>query len=93
MRTSPAEVKLDLPVDAQHVEDAITVMARGFSSITEENAACLRQVETQRGRLQPADHEIDRLARLLDTHMVLAHLNGDTWYEVHPLARRTLGLG
>jgi len=55
----------------------------------EANLAQLREVV---GRLQPAEHEIERLSRLLDTHMLLAHLNGDTWYEVHPLARRTLGL-
>lgn len=33
--------------------------------------------------------EVERLAELLDTHMLLAHLNGGTWYEVHPLARRS----
>lgn len=28
----------------------------------------------------------------MNAHMVLAHLNHENWYEVHPLARRTLGL-
>ena len=82
----------DLPVDRQHVEDALTVVARDFSSITAENADCLRRVHAERGGLRFTAGEADRLAGLLDTHMLLAHLNGETWYEVHPLARRTLGL-
>ena len=32
------------------------------------------------------------MARLLVTHMLLGHLNGEDWYEVHPLTRRSLGL-
>jgi hypothetical protein len=32
------------------------------------------------------------MARLLQSHMLLGHLNGQDWYEVHPLARRALGL-
>jgi len=83
----------DLPVEGAHVDDAVTVVARGFASITEESAACLRRAGQEGGRIQPAADEVDRLARLLDTHMLLAHLNGDAWYEVHPLARRALGLG
>lgn len=90
--TSAHGRRVDLPVSRQHVENAITVVARDFSSITEENAGCLQRVNEGHGRLRPATNEVDRLARLLDTHMLLAHLNGETWYEVHPLARRTLGL-
>jgi len=33
------------------------------------------------------------MALLLQSHMLLGHLNGTgDWYEVHPLARRALGL-
>ena len=82
-----------LPVGADHVGRAVNSIARDFAGITEENAACLRQVMDRGGTVQPATAEIDRLARLLDTHMLLAHVNDDTWYEVHPLARRALGSG
>lgn len=82
----------DLPVGRQLVDDALAEVARGFSSITAENANCLRRVHGQREQVEFGSNEVERLAGLLDTHMLLAHLNGDTWYEVHPLARRTLGL-
>ena len=83
---------VDLPVQMSHVDDALTTVARDFSSITSENAKCLRRVHAEGGSVTFAAGEGDRLAGLLDTHMLLSHLNGDTWYEVHPLARRTLGL-
>ena len=31
-------------------------------------------------------------ASLLDRHLVLGYLNGDEWYDVHPLARPAIGL-
>lgn len=31
-------------------------------------------------------------ASLLDRHLVLGYLNGEEWYDVHPLARPSLGL-
>ena len=31
------------------------------------------------------------MARLLQQHLLLGHLNGSDWYEVHPLTKRTLG--
>lgn len=82
----------ELPVTRQHVDDALTVVARDFSSITSENAECLRRVQAEGAGVRFGAGEGDRLAGLLDTHMLLAHLNGGLWYEVHPLARRTLGL-
>jgi hypothetical protein len=83
---------VDLPVGRGHVEDALATVARDFSSITSENAECLRRVDAQGGHVEWTTGEGERLAGLLDTHMLLSHLNGETWYEVHPLARRNLGL-
>ncbi len=81
-----------LPATREHVEEAIGKVALGFSSITEEDAAFLRLVDDARGDITPRARDVGRLARLLHTHMVLAHLNGGTWYEVHPLARPALHL-
>ena len=82
----------ELPVDADHVEDALTVVARDFASISAENAECLEQVHGQHGNPRFAAGQAERLAGLLDTHMLLAHRNGELWNEVHPLARHALGL-
>lgn len=83
---------IDLPVPADHVRTAIESVARGFSQITQEDADFLRLVHEAQGTAKPSKDQVKALARLVDTHMLLTHMNGETWYEVHPLARRTLGL-
>lgn len=82
-----------LPASTELVDEAIGKVAFGFSSITREDAELLRRIDgSADGAIEPASDEIQRLARLLRQHMVLAHLNGQLWFEVHPLARRGLGL-
>lgn len=83
---------LEPPVGREHVDEALAMVAHGFSNITRENAELMRRVFSQHGKIEPRADEVQRLARLMHTHMLLAHLNDDDWYEVHPLARRTLGL-
>lgn len=84
--------RLPLPALPQHVQEATGKVALAFSSITKEDATFLRRVDEARGDVEPEAAQVGRLARLLHTHMILAHRNGGTWYEVHPLARPALGL-
>ncbi|HVQ18813.1 MAG TPA: ATP-binding protein [Actinomycetes bacterium] len=83
---------LTLPMSEDHVEDALNSVAHGFSSVTREQANFLRQVIATNGIPEPTDSEVQLMARLMDTHMLLGHKNGQDWYEVHPLARRVLNL-
>ncbi|MGI8575781.1 MAG: hypothetical protein ACR2MA_10685 [Egibacteraceae bacterium] len=81
-----------LPAEAAIVEEAIGNVALGFSSITAEDAVFLSQVDEGQGDVRPSADRVGQFARLLHTHMILAHLNHENWYEIHPLARRALGL-
>jgi hypothetical protein len=81
-----------LPVTTEHIEEAISYVAHDFSTITQEQERFLRSVAAGDGTVRPADDEIQLMARLLHSHMLLGHLNGQDWYEVHPLARRSLGI-
>jgi hypothetical protein len=83
---------LRLPVTAKDVEDALDAIAHSFSSVTSEKAEFLRKVAAAGGVIEPTENEVHLMARLMDTHMLLAHLNHRDWYEVHPLARRALDL-
>ena len=65
---------------------------RSSTSVTKEQADFLRQVIDKKGVPEPADHQVQLMARLMDTPMLLGHKNGRDWYEVHPLARRVLAL-
>ncbi|MGB6164667.1 MAG: hypothetical protein WCF33_20645 [Pseudonocardiaceae bacterium] len=83
---------LTLPLRDEHVEEAISLVAHDFLSMTAEQEAFLRWVASGDGTVRPAESEVQLMARLLQSHMLLGHLNGQDWYEVHPLARRALGL-
>lgn len=82
---------LELPVTAGNVDEAITEVGRYFAPRTEEQAAFLRAVAAGDGTVRPMAGHVQLMARLVQGHMLLAHLNGEDWYEVHPLARRALG--
>jgi hypothetical protein len=84
--------RIELPTDDDEIEEALARVGHGFASITAEDAAFLRWIVEQGGVIQPPAHQVHRLARLMNTHMVLGHLNHESWYEVHPLARRALRL-
>ena len=83
---------LPLPLRDEHVEEAIGLVAHDFMKMTAEQKAFLRQVTAGDGTVNPRESEVQLMARLLQSHMLLGHLNGQDWYEVHPLARRALGL-
>lgn len=83
---------LSLPVTTDELDDALDSIAHSFSSVTKEQLDFLQRVTDAGGLVVPTEQEVHLMARLMDTHMLLAHLNGRNWYEVHPLARRALGL-
>jgi hypothetical protein len=83
---------LTLPLRDEHIEEAIGFVAHDFLAMTAEQEAFLRRVASGDGTVRPAASEVQLMARLLQSHMLLGHLNGQDWYEVHPLARRALGL-
>jgi hypothetical protein len=83
---------LTLPLRNEHVEEAISLVAHDFMKMTAEQKAFLLQVAAGDGTVDPQESEVQLMARLLQSHMLLGHLNGQDWYEVHPLARRALGL-
>jgi len=82
--------QLELPVDDAAVEHAVAQVGHGFANITKEDGDFLRWIHENKGVIEPSADQVHRLARLMNTHMVLGHLNDDSWYEVHPLARRAL---
>lgn len=85
-------LSIELPVIAANVEEAIQLVARDFAAMTAEQADFLRSVASGEGVVRPLAGEVQLMARLVQSHMLLGHVNGEDWYEVHPLARRALGL-
>lgn len=86
------QLSLPLPVHPEHVEEAIRIIASDYTVMTKEHAAFLPAVAGADGAFQPRAEEVQLMARMVQSRMLLGHVNGETWYEVHPLARRALGL-
>ncbi|MGI9002284.1 MAG: hypothetical protein ACR2GH_11530 [Pseudonocardia sp.] len=81
---------LELPLADEHVEEAIGYVAHDFAQMTAESQAFLLKVAASDGIVVPGASEVQMMARLLTSHMLLGHTNGQDWYEVHPLTLRAL---
>jgi hypothetical protein len=76
----------NFPVGEVEIEHAIASVRSTFLPISKEDAELLAEIErTHSSALK--DEYVGRLARLLDTHLVLYFKNGEEWYDIHPLIR------
>lgn len=75
------------PLRDEHVEEAISLITHDFMKMTAQQKAFLQQVASGDGTVNPKESEVQ-----LRSHMLLGHLNGQDWYEVHPLPRKAFGL-
>lgn len=74
-----------VPVSDDRRRDAIAQLRAGYLGFTNREAAWLRGVE-ERGVLDLDDTDLHhRVAMLFDNHVLLAYLNGEEWYGIHPV--------
>ena len=78
-----------LPIDDGVVTGTINAATRNFPPLSLEDAKWLRQIEGTRdisfSEVNPIT--VERASKFLDTHRVIYFVNGDSWYDVHPLLR------
>lgn len=81
-----------LPVGLDDVESAIAAYG-GARTLMREHREIIDAV-TARGDLGSLPQGmLGALAGAMDQHLVLCYWNGDFWYDVHPLVRRSLESG
>jgi hypothetical protein len=80
----------ELPVSDGDVDEAIKLVAHDFIPGNAENRDFLLRVAAGDGTVVPSGAEVALMARLLTSHLLLFHRNGQDWYEVHPLTMRAL---
>jgi hypothetical protein len=83
--TIAAARRLDAPVGEVVATQAIQSLRNEYVFTTEDRDF-LRKIQKTRDLTEVGDDEIQRFAKLLDTEIILGHLNGSEWFEVHPLA-------
>ena len=79
----------NFPVPDAEVETAIANVRSRFLPVSHEDADWLKRIEETRSLSLPdiKGENVGKVARYLDTHLVLYFRNGDDWYDIHPLIR------
>lgn len=70
------------------VDYVLAQVARTLTWITEDNLKRLQSVSETKALPRGSQEDMDALVRDLETKRVLMYLNGDEWYDVHPLLRK-----
>lgn len=78
------------PVSA---EVPITAVQRGYATLWADQIAVLRKIAAHRGFEGLDSKNREQVAAFLDAGVVLCYLNGDFWYDVHPLMKPRLTAG
>ena len=80
----------NLPVTSALIVDAINAARRDFLPIAQDDAKWLADIARVRATALPSTDAapVNRLARFLDSHFVLYFVNGNEWYDIHPLIRK-----
>ncbi|MEI6343391.1 MAG: hypothetical protein WCR07_15670 [Verrucomicrobiota bacterium] len=77
-----------LPFAKEVVSDAIESVRSQFLPLATEDALWLDRISRERHPSMRTEDDAGRLARFLDTHLVLyLRTDGEEWYDIHPLVR------
>ena len=81
---------LTLPATEAVITGAVHELRQSYLPIVTKDAEALFRMMTTRdvGIADSSDEEIARLANLMNTQMAFFFLNGDDWFDVHPLLRQ-----
>ena len=80
----------ELPVPERIVDAAIGQMRSAFLPISNRDALWLAEIADRHQVVLDDKVDLPALARFLDTHLVICYRNamdGEEWYDVHPLVR------
>jgi hypothetical protein len=78
-----------LPASAATIDQVINAGRRDFLPIAKDDARWLNDIAADRATALPSTEAgpVNRLARFLDSHLVVYFINDDEWYDIHPLIR------
>lgn len=62
-----------------------------FLPIAEDDARWLARIHTEKHAALPSTADLPALARFLDGNLIMNYLNGEPWFDVHPLLVPEIG--
>lgn len=75
----------DALLDKSIVERVIRQLCNELLPIAYEDAQWLARIHKTKQAALPSDKDLPALARFLDSNLIMNYLNGEPWYDVHPL--------
>lgn len=75
----------DAALDGEMVRRVEEQLRNELLPIAEDDARWLAQIHTSKDAALPTTGELPALARFLDSNLIMNYLNGDPWYDIHPL--------
>ncbi|MCP4114226.1 MAG: hypothetical protein GY737_02280 [Desulfobacteraceae bacterium] len=75
----------DAQLDQASVERVIRQLRNELLPIAEEDALWLKKIHQTKSSSLRSDKDLPSLARFLDSNLIMNYLNGENWYDVHPL--------
>ncbi|HYO58491.1 AAA family ATPase [Archangium sp.] len=76
-----------LPVSRPLVDAAIQQCRAEFLPLADEDAVWLDQIASSHGIALQSIAQVQKLARYVESQLVLNYRNGEDWYDIHPLVR------
>ncbi|MCG6940024.1 MAG: hypothetical protein LJE69_02090 [Thiohalocapsa sp.] len=75
----------DAVLDADMVRRVEEQLRNELLPIAEDDARWLAQIHRTKDAALPTTGELPALARFLDSNLIMNYLNGEPWYDIHPL--------
>ena len=81
---------INAPEDNYKISDAMLDFAeaelrREMLPIAKDDGRWLAQIHSEKDSALETVTELPRLARFLDSNLIMNYLNGESWYDIHPL--------
>ncbi len=72
-------------VDQEIIERAVQDLKNDMLPLADEDARWLARIHTSNREELPSVDDLPALARYLDTNLIMNYLNGEPWYDIHPV--------
>ena len=67
------------------VNRVIRQLTNELLPISEADGRWLRRIHSTKRASLPSEKDLPSLARFLDSNLIMNYLNGEPWYDIHPL--------
>ncbi len=72
-------------VDQEIIQRAVLDLKNDMLPLADEDARWLAKIHTSNREELGSVEELPSLARYLDTNLIMNYLNGEPWYDIHPV--------